>query len=105
MQMFSMRQRSTLDVFGLWAVLRGQLLVTDDSFVFNRVLARLQDTVTNLSLVSDEDEQAFHAAKVKPMCAATFLILHGLLHRKSPGADQRCHSNGLSDYSLSLKLW
>ena len=92
MQMFSMRQRSTLDVFGLWAVLRGQLLVTDDSFVFNRVLARLKDTVTNLSSVSDEDEQAFHAAKVKPMCAANFLILHGLLHRKkSPGAYQKYH--------------
>ena len=36
MQRFTAQERSQLEVYGLWAVVRGQL-GTDDSFVFNKV--------------------------------------------------------------------
>ena len=61
-QLFSPRQKAQLDVYGVWGVLRGQLL-TDDSFVFNRVLTRLKASVANLAPAEEADEAALGAAK------------------------------------------
>ena len=61
-QLFSLRQKAQLDVYGVWGVLRGQLL-TDDSFVFNRVLTRLKASVANLAPAEEADEAALAAAK------------------------------------------
>lgn len=41
-QMFTAVQRAHLDVLGIWAVLRSQVLTTDDSFLFNKVRAVLK---------------------------------------------------------------
>ena len=61
-QLFSPRQQAQLDVYGVWGVLRGQLL-TDDSFVFNRVLTRLKTSVANLAPVEEADEASLAAAQ------------------------------------------
>ena len=63
MQLFSQRQKGQLDVYGLWGVLRGQLL-TDDSFVFNKVLKRIKESIEHLSDVTKEDEEALLQVKV-----------------------------------------
>lgn len=63
MQLFSMRQKGQLDVFGLWGVLRGQLL-TDDSFVYNRVLGRIKDSIQHLPEATEDDEEALLRVKV-----------------------------------------
>jgi hypothetical protein len=57
LQLFSLRQRGQLDVYGLWGVLRGQLL-TDDSFVFNRALGRIKDSVAHLAEATPQDGEA-----------------------------------------------
>lgn len=62
-QVFSMRQRGQLDVYGLWGVLRGQLL-TDDSFEFNRVLSRIKDSIQHLPEATAEDDDALLRLKV-----------------------------------------
>ena len=61
--LFSQRQKGQLDVYGLWGVLRGQLL-TDDSFVFNKVLKRIKESVQHLSDATEEDEDALLRVKV-----------------------------------------
>ena len=62
-QVFSQRQKGQLDVYGLWGVLRGQLL-TDDSFVFNKVLNRIKESIQHLSDAAEEDEEALLRVKV-----------------------------------------
>ncbi|KAK9904853.1 hypothetical protein WJX75_003856 [Coccomyxa subellipsoidea] len=61
-ELFTMRQKGQLDVYGLWGVLRGQLL-TDDSFVYNRVLSRLKDSIQHLPEATEEDEKALLRVK------------------------------------------
>ncbi len=51
-------------MYGVWGVLRGQLL-TDDSFVFNRVLTRLKASVANLAPAEEADETALAAAQAR----------------------------------------
>ena len=62
-QVFSQRQKGQLDVYGLWGVLRGQLL-TDDSFVFNKILNRIKESIQHLSDAAEEDEDALLRVKV-----------------------------------------
>ncbi|CAK0783416.1 hypothetical protein CVIRNUC_006615 [Coccomyxa viridis] len=61
-EVFSQRQKGQLDVYGLWGVLRGQLL-TDDSFVFNKVLNRIKESIQHLSDAAEEDEEALLRVK------------------------------------------
>ncbi|CAL5220662.1 g2708 [Coccomyxa viridis] len=61
-ELFSQRQKGQLDVYGLWGVLRGQLL-TDDSFVFNKVLKRIRESIEHLSDATEEDEDALLRVK------------------------------------------
>ena len=68
MQLFSLRQRGQLDVYGLWGVLRGQLL-TDDSFVFNRALTRIKTSVSHLAEAMPEDDEALLRLKVPDLAA------------------------------------
>ncbi len=80
MQLFSQRQKGQLDVYGLWGVLRGQLL-TDDSFVFNKVLKRIKESIEHLSDVSEEDEEALLRVKVHTVPMAVALkICPGMRH-------------------------
>ena len=74
-QLFSARQKGQLDVYGLWGCLRGQLL-TDDSFVFNRVLGRLKDSISRLPDATPDDEEALTRLKVG---ARSPLIIWGVL--------------------------
>lgn len=71
MQLFSMRQKGQLDVFGLWGVLRGQLL-TDDSFVYNRVLSRIKDSIQHLPEATEDDDEALLRVKVSFFELSTF---------------------------------
>ena len=73
-QLFSARQKGQLDVYGLWGCLRGQLL-TDDSFIFNRVLSRLKDSVSRLADATPDDDEALTRLKVGARPS-----LHQLLH-------------------------
>jgi hypothetical protein len=66
-QLFTQRQKGQLDVYGLWAVLRGQLL-TDDSFVYNRALGRIKDSVRHLPEARDEDDEALLRVQVRQTC-------------------------------------
>ncbi len=50
-------------MYGLWGVLRGQLL-TDDSFVFNKVLNRIKESIQHLPDATEEDEEALLRVKV-----------------------------------------
>lgn len=80
-QLFSAREQAQLDVYGLWAVLRNQL-ATDDSFVFNKALSRIKDSISHLpeaTLDDDDtltklqrrmDEEAAAAAAAAPAPAA-----------------------------------
>lgn len=52
-------------MYGLWGALRGQLL-TDDSFVFNRVLGRIKDSIRHLPEAGDDEEDALLRVKVLP---------------------------------------
>ena len=70
MQLFSARQKGQLDVYGLWGCLRGQLL-TDDSFVFNRVLSRLKDSVSRLQDATPDDDEALTRLKVRAQSLST----------------------------------
>ena len=63
LQLFTQRQKGQLDVYGLWGVLRGQLL-TDDSFVFNKVLNRIKESIQHLPDATEEDEEALLRVKV-----------------------------------------
>lgn len=63
LQMFTARERSQLDVSGIWAVTRNQLH-TDDSFTFNRMITRIKESVAHLPLADDEEEAALQAIKV-----------------------------------------
>ncbi|KAL6772190.1 CGL141 [Auxenochlorella protothecoides x Auxenochlorella symbiontica] len=47
-QLFTPSQREVLEVLALRGVLRSQLLTTDDSFQFNKVVARLKEAVAAL---------------------------------------------------------
>ena len=62
LQLFTQRQKGQLDVYGLWGVLRGQLL-TDDSFVFNKVLNRIKESIQHLPDATEEDEEALLRVK------------------------------------------
>ncbi len=80
-QLFSPRQKAQLDVYGVWGVLRGQLL-TDDSFVFNRVLTRLKTSIANLAPADEADEAALAAAKARsfpPCCLSLSTVLWAAL--------------------------
>ena len=90
MQVFSQRQKGQLDVYGLWGVLRGQLL-TDDSFVFNKVLNRIKESIQHLSDAAEEDEDALLRVKVSAVGrqpgllwstqgACRLVIIEGALH-------------------------
>ena len=50
-------------MYGLWGCLRGQLL-TDDSFVFNRVLGRLKNSVSHLLDATPDDDEALARLQV-----------------------------------------
>ncbi|KAL4419554.1 hypothetical protein ABPG77_006885 [Micractinium sp. CCAP 211/92] len=54
-EVFTVRERNQLEVYGTWAVLRNQL-TTDDSFQFNKVVGRLKEMVADLPEAEEEDE-------------------------------------------------
>ncbi len=63
LQIFGSREKAQLDVYGIWAVLRNQLH-TDDSFVFNRVVGRIKESVSHLPEATPEDDGALQDIKV-----------------------------------------
>ena len=56
-------------MYGIWAVLRNQLH-TDDSFVFNRVVGRIKESVSRLPEATPEDNEALQDIKVRSRLAA-----------------------------------
>ncbi|KAL4431489.1 hypothetical protein ABPG75_006745 [Micractinium tetrahymenae] len=54
-EVFTVKERNQLEVYGTWAVLRNQL-TTDDSFQYNKVVARLKEMVAELPEAEAEDE-------------------------------------------------
>lgn len=69
LQMFTARERSQLDVYGIWAVTRNQLH-TDDSFTFNRMITRIKESVSHLPEACEEDEEALQTIQVASVSAA-----------------------------------
>lgn len=63
MQIFSAREKLQLDVYGLLAVLRSQLQ-TDDSFVLNRILGRVKESIQKLPEADESDDQALKEFEV-----------------------------------------
>lgn len=76
--MFSARERSQLDVYGIWAVTRNQLH-TDDSFTFNRMITRIKESVSHLSEADEEEEAALQAIKVQLLQLNTYAYCHRAL--------------------------
>jgi hypothetical protein len=64
MQLFSLRQKSQLDVYGIWAVMRNQLL-TDDSFMFSRVVGQVKTSISHLVEATEEDDEALLRLQVQ----------------------------------------
>lgn len=62
-QLFSAREQTQLDVYGLWAVLRNQL-ATDDSFVFNKALSRIKDSISHLPEATLDDDDTLTKLQV-----------------------------------------
>ncbi|KAI7836979.1 hypothetical protein COHA_009161 [Chlorella ohadii] len=56
-EVFTIREKNQLDVYGTWAVLRTSLATTDDSFAFNKVVAQLKAMVEQLPEATEEDEE------------------------------------------------
>lgn len=63
LQIFSAREKLQLDVYGLLAVLRNQLH-TDDSFVLNRILGRVKESIAKLPEADESDDQALKEFQV-----------------------------------------
>ena len=63
MQIFSAREKAQLDVYGLLAVLRNQLQ-TDDSFVLNRLLTRIKDSISRLPDAESADNDVLQRLQV-----------------------------------------
>ena len=72
LQIFGSREKAQLDVYGIWAVLRNQLH-TDDSFVFNRVVGRIKESVSHLPDATPEDDEALQDIKVGSRLAANLM--------------------------------
>lgn len=63
LQMFTPRERSQLDVYGIWSIERNQLH-TDDSFTFNKTIKRIKEHIEHLDDAEEADEEALQAIKV-----------------------------------------
>lgn len=63
LQIFSVKEKLQLDVYGLQAVLQGQIQ-TDDSFVLNRILVRLKESIQHLPPATEDDDQVLHELEV-----------------------------------------
>lgn len=74
-------------MYGLWGVLRGQLL-TDDSFVFNKVLNRIKESIQHLSDATEEDEDAL--LRIKVGCAPPLLAASHLSHEAGDHNSNSC---------------
>lgn len=70
LQMFTAREKSQLDVYGIWTVTRNHLH-TDDSFTFNRTIKSIKDSIMHLPDATEEEEEALHAIKVQHVPAAS----------------------------------
>ena len=65
LQIFSAREKLQLDVYGLLAVLLNQIQ-TDDSFVLNRVLGKVKQSIQHLPEATEEDDAVLRALQVRP---------------------------------------
>lgn len=54
--LFTKAQRAQLDVYGIWAVVRNQLL-TDDSFLFNKTCTTIKKLIEELPVSRTEEER------------------------------------------------
>lgn len=70
---FTIREKNQLDVYGTWAVLRTSLATTDDSFAFNKVVARLKSLVEELPEANEEDEE--HQRRLQASAGAADPVL------------------------------
>lgn len=64
-QIFSAREKLQLDVYGLSAVVRNQMQ-TDDSFVLNRILSRVKESVQKLPEADEGDDAVLAALQARP---------------------------------------
>ena len=77
-QMFTAREKSQLDVYGLWSVTRNQLH-TDDSFTFNRTIKSIKDSISHLPEATEEEEEALQAIKVCQAAASLHTLPYFLI--------------------------
>lgn len=71
--MFTAREKSQLDVYGIWTVTRNQLH-TDDSFTFNRTIKSIKDSIMHLPDATEEEEEALQTIKVQHVTAISVSI-------------------------------
>lgn len=62
--MFTAREKSQLDVYGIWSVTRNQLH-TDDSFTFNRTIKSIKESISHLPDATEEEEEALQTIKAR----------------------------------------
>jgi len=67
LQIFSGREKLQLDVYGLLAVLLNQIQ-TDDSFVLNRILGKVKQSIQHLPEATEMDDAVLHTlqASLRP---------------------------------------
>ena len=80
LQIFSAREKLQLDVYGLLAVLRNQLK-TDDSFVLNRILGRVKESIQKLPEADESDDQVLKEFEV---CLQSLLRNMTILPKEKP---------------------
>lgn len=73
LQMFTAREKSQLDVYGIWSVTRNQLH-TDDSFTFNRTIKSIKESISHLPDATEEEEEALQTIKVHEAAASHHML-------------------------------
>lgn len=71
--MFTAREKSQLDVYGIWSVTRNQLH-TDDSFTFNRTIKSIKESISHLPDATEEEEEALQTIKVHQAAASCHML-------------------------------
>ncbi len=93
LQIFTLRQKGQLDVYGVWGVWRGQLH-SDDSFDFNKAVSRIKDSISHLPSATEHDDALLEGVQVR-ISLATWPALINCLWQHTWATDCRStvHAN------------
>ena len=78
MQIFTARETSQLDIYGIWSITRNQLY-TDDTFTFNRTIKGIKESILHLPDATEGQEEALQAVKVRQFAFVKCCMAHACL--------------------------